>query len=482
MTTDFRTEKDTMGDVRVPAPAYWGAQTQRAVENFPVSGLRLPRHFIAAIAHVKAACAEVNLALKPGQTGEKARLSPEACRAIREACAAVAEGRYDEHFPVDVFQTGSGTSTNMNANEVIANLANEKLGGRRGEYTPVHPNDHVNLGQSSNDVIPTVAHLSALLALKNDLYPALAELQRALEKKSAQWAGVVKLGRTHLMDAMPITLGQEFGGYATQVWKGREQVERAAKGLEELAIGGTAVGTGVNAHPEFGGRVAALLSKSLGLPVREARNHFEAQGARDDLVMVSGALKGLACSLMKIANDVRWMGSGPVGGLAELLLPDLQPGSSIMPGKVNPVMSEMMTQVAAQVVGNDLAVTVGGQGGNFELNVMIPVMAHNLLGSIAILSNASRLFATKCVDGLGANEERLRDLVERNPISATVLNPVIGYEAAAKLVKEAIARKANVKKLAIEKGLIKPEDADRIFDFRKMTEPGETAGGGGGGG
>ncbi len=464
---EYRVEKDTMGEVRVPADALWGAQTQRAVENFPVSGQRFGRSFIAAIAHVKGACAEVNLALKP------ARMTPPLAQAIQEACRAVAEGKHDGQFPVDVFQTGSGTSSNMNANEVIANLANEKLGGARGSYKPVHPNDHVNMGQSSNDVIPAVVHLAALLALKDGLYPAIGQLHASLRRKAREFDGVVKLGRTHLMDAMPIRLGQAFGGYAMQVQKGREQAERASQGLGELALGGTAVGTGINAHPEFGARVAAILSRELGLPVREARDHFEAQGARDDLVMASGALKGLACSLMKIANDIRWMGSGPIGGLAELLLPDLQPGSSIMPGKVNPVMCEMVAQVAAQVIGNDQASTVGGQGGNFELNVMIPVMIHNFLGSAAILSGACRLFAAKCVDGLQVNAERCADLIERNPISATVLNPIIGYERAAKLVKEALFKKASVKKLAIEQGLIKAEEADRIFDFRRMTEPGE---------
>ncbi len=468
--TEFRVEKDTMGEVRVPAHAYWGAQTQRAVENFPVSGRRFGRYFIMAIARVKAACAEVNLALKPD------RMKPEISKAIQEAGAAVAEGRYDDHFPIDIYQTGSGTSTNMNANEVIANLANEKLGGARGAYKPVHPNDHVNMGQSSNDVIPTVAHLSALLALRNDLKPAVEQLRASLERKAGEFDGIVKIGRTHLMDAMPVRMGQVFGGYAAQVRKGWEQIERASKGLEEIALGGTAVGTGINGHPEFGRRVAEILSRTSG-PVREAKNHFEAQGARDDMAMASGALKGLACSLTKIANDIRWMGSGPIGGLGELQIPDLQPGSSIMPGKVNPVMSEMLTQVAAQVIGNDLAVTMGAQGGNFELNVMIPVMIHNLLGSVEILANGCRLFAARCVDGLKADPARCAELLERNPISATVLNPVIGYERAAKLVKEALARGVSVKKLAVEQGLIKAEDADRIFDFRRMTEPGETSGG-----
>ena len=463
--TDWRSEKDTLGEVRVPKHAYYGAQTQRAVENFPVSGLRMPRSFISAIAHLKSACAEVNLALKPR------RMTARLCTSIQAACSRVAEGGLDAEFPIDVFQTGSGTSTNMNANEVIANLCNEK----RGIYKPVHPNDHVNMGQSSNDIIPTVSHLSALLALKNDLYPALGALQSSLEKKAKQFDAVIKLGRTHLMDATPVRLGQEFGGYAMQIRKGREQIERAARGLEELAIGGTAVGTGINSHPQFAKRVCAVLKKKLGLPVREARNHFEAQGGRDDMVMVSGALKGLACSLMKIANDVRWMGSGPFGGIAELRIPDLQPGSSIMPGKVNPVMSEMITQIAAQVIGNDAAITIGAQGGNFELNVMIPVMISNLLQSIAILSSGSRLFAVRCIDGLSPNEERCRELLEKSPISATALNPILGYETVAKLIKEALQKKVSVKKLAADKGLITQKQADQAFDFRKMTEPGETA-------
>jgi len=465
--TEFRIEKDTMGDVRVPKDAYYGAQTQRAVENFPVSGRRMPRAFIAAIAHLKSACAEVNLALKP------ARMTPELCAKIQAACARVAEGGLDAEFPIDVFQTGSGTSTNMNANEVIANLCNEQ----RGVYKPIHPNDHVNMGQSSNDIIPTAAHLAALLAIHQDLKPALSFLAASLEKKAKEFDGIVKLGRTHLMDAVPVRMGQEFGGYAMQVRKGGEQIERASKGLEELAIGGTATGTGINSHPEFATRVCAALGKKLGLPVREARNHFEAQGGRDDMAMVSGALKGLACSLTKIANDLRWMGSGPFGGLGELQIPDLQPGSSIMPGKVNPVMSEMLTQIAAQVIGNDAAITIGAQGGNFELNVMIPVMTANLLDSIAILANGSRLFAARCVDGLKANPEKCAELLEKSPISATALNPIIGYERAAKLIKEALAKKASVKQLAIEQGLITKEQADQIFDFRKMTEPGETTGG-----
>jgi fumarate hydratase class II len=470
--TEYRVEKDSMGDVRVPKDAYYGAQTQRAIENFPISGARMPRSFIAAIAHVKNACAEVNLALKPKQ------MTPRICKLIQKACAQVAAGGLDDQFPIDVFQTGSGTSTNMNANEVIANLCND----RRGVYKPVHPNDHVNMGQSSNDIIPTTSHLAALLAIHRELKPALDQLATSLEKKAKEFDRVIKLGRTHLMDAVPVRMGQEFGGYAMQVRKGWEQIERASKGLEELAIGGTATGTGINSHPEFARKVCAILEKKLGLSVREARNHFEAQGGRDDMAMVSGALKGLACSLTKIANDIRWMGSGPFGGLGELQIPDLQPGSSIMPGKVNPVMSEMLTQIAAQVIGNDATITIGAQGGHFELNVMIPVMIANLLNSIAILASGSRLFAARCVDGLKANADKCAELLEKSPISATALNPIIGYDRAAKLIKEALSKKASVKQLAIEQGLITKEQADQIFDFRKMTEPGEPAGGGGGGG
>jgi len=470
--TEYHTETDSMGDVRVPKDAYYGAQTQRAVENFPVSGQRMLRYFIAAKAHLKSACAEVNCALKPQ------RMTPELCKSVQEACARVAEGDLDEHFPIDVFQTGSGTSTNMNAKEVIANLCNEKAGGRRGVYTPVHPNDHVNMGQSSNDIIPTASHLSALLAIHRDLEPALTQLASALEKKAQQFDGIIKLGRTHLMDALPVRMGQEFGGYATQVRKGWEQIERVSKGLEELAIGGTAVGTGINSHPEFARRVCAMLERTLGVSVREARNHFEAQGGRDDIAMTSGAPKGLACSVTKIANDIRWMGSGPFGGLGELRIPDLQPGSSMMPGKVNPVMCEMLAQIAAQVIGNDATIAVGAMSGSFELNAMIPVMITNLLQSIAVLSNGSRLFATRCVDGLEADPEKCAQLLEKSPISATVLNPIIGHDRAAKLIKEALEKKASVKQLAIEHGMITKKQADRAFNFRKMTEPGETLGDG----
>jgi fumarate hydratase class II len=389
----------------------------------------------------------------------------------------VAEGRHDEQFPLDIFQTGSGTSTNMNANEVIANLANRRLGGKPGEYKPVHPNDHVNKGQSSNDIIPTVCHVSALLALDQDLAPAIQQLQESLEKKEIEFDRVVKLGRTHLMDAMPVRLGQAFGGYAAQVMKGFLVIRQCSNGLRELAIGGTAVGTGINSPPEFSKRVCAILAERLGIEFQEARNHFEAQGARDDLAALSGALKTLACGLMKIANDIRWMGSGPLGGLGEILIPDLQPGSSIMPGKVNPVMSEMLTQIAAQVIGNDAAVTLGAQGGAFELNVMIPVMVHNVLSSIALLASGCRLFASKCVDGLQANKARCEELALKSLSLVTVLNPLIGYERAAALAKEAHKRGISVRQLALEQKLITPEQAEKAFDLWRMTQPGETVGG-----
>jgi fumarate hydratase class II len=466
MVTSYRTEKDSQGTVRVPKDAYFGAQTQRAIENFPVSGRRMPRPFIAALARLKGACAEVNSALHPD------RMPARVAKAIQRACARIAGGELDAQFPVDVFQTGSGTSTNMNANEVIANLANEELGGRRGVYQPVHPNDHVNLGQSSNDVIPSAAHLAARTELSS-LGAAVRQLGRALEAKARKFDRVLKLGRTHLMDAVPVTMGQEFGGYAAQVIKAWEHIELSSGGLEELALGGTAVGTGLNSHPEFAKRVCAALEKTLKIPVREARNHFEAQGARDDLSRVSGALKVLAAALTKIANDIRWMGSGSFGGLAELRIPDLQPGSSIMPGKVNPVMSEMLVQVAAQVIGNDAAITMGAQGGHFELNAMIPVMIANLLDSIGILANGCRLFAERCVDGLEADAEHSAELLAKSPLAATALNPVLGYDRTAQLVQEALLRKRSVKDLAIEQGLITPEQAEKIFDFRRLTEPGE---------
>jgi len=471
--SNFREEKDSMGPVKVPADALWGAQTQRAIDNFPVSGIRFPRYFIEALGRVKRACALVNKDL--GKLDEKL------ARTIADASQEVVDGKHDAQFPLDVFQTGSGTSTNMNANEVISNLAIERLGGQRGSKKPVHPNDHVPIWQSSNDVIPTVAHLSALLSLHRQLYPALDKLATSLEKKAKEFDGIVKNGRTHLMDAVPVRLGQEFGGYARQVRKGKEAIQAASDGVHELALGGTATGTGMNAHPEFARRVISVLTKETGLPLSEAKDHFEAQGGRDDLAVLSGSLKALACALIKIANDVRWMGSGPLGGLGEITLPDLQPGSSIMPGKVNPVLCEVLTQVAAQVIGNDLAVTIGAQGGQFELNVMIPVMAHNVLSSTALLANACTLFADRCIDGLQANPERCEELALKSLSLVTALNPIIGYDKAAALAKEAYKKRVSVKQLALDQKLITEEQARKAFDLRRMTEPGEIEGGGGGG-
>ncbi len=467
---EMRTEQDSLGAVQVPASAWWGAQTQRAVENFPVSGLRFPRVFVSALGMIKHACAEVNV--------ELGLLDAKLGRAIAEAAREVAEGKWDAEFPLDVFQTGSGTSMNMNANEVISNLCNERLGGRRGEKKPVDPNDHVNRGQSSNDVIPTAAHLSVLLFFQRHLFPSLEGLRVSLERKATEFAGIVKLGRTHLMDATPVRLGQEFGGYARQMEKSLRDVRAASDALLELAIGGTATGTGINTPADFGARVAAKLAQFSKIPVVEAKNHFEAQGARDDLVLASGALRRTACALKKIANDVRWMGSGPLGGMGEILIPDLQPGSSIMPGKVNPVMSEVATQVAAQVVGNDVAVAFAGGDGAFELNVFIPVMVHNVLQSALLLDSACRLFSEKCVDGIQANEARCRDLAEKSLMLVTALNPIIGYDQAAKVAKEAYRRGVSVKQVALEQKLITADQAAALFDLSKMTLPGATGAGG----
>ncbi len=463
---EFRIERDSLGEVRVPAEALWGAQTQRAVENFPISGIRFPRPFIRALGLIKYAAAKANL--------ELGLLDEERANAIMQAAMEVADGKWDDHFPIDIFQTGSGTSTNMNANEVIANRANLILGGELGAKSPVHPNDHVNKGQSSNDVIPSAIHIAAYLEVDRILLPGLRHLHEALVEKSKAWEHLVKTGRTHLMDAMPITLGQEISGWARQVELGIARVESALPRLAELALGGTAVGTGINTHPEFGKRVAAILSKLTGLPFREAENHFEAQAAQDAAVELSGQLKTVAASLMKIANDLRWMNSGPITGLAEIKLPALQPGSSIMPGKVNPVIAEAVRMVAAQVFGNDVAINFGGALGDFELNVMLPVIAHNLLQSIVILGNAARVLADKAIAGFTVNEERITQLVGRNPILGTALNPIIGYDKAAEVVKKALAEGRTVKEVVLEMGLLSAEEAERVLDPKLMTEPGFT--------
>ena len=463
MEDQYRTEKDTMGEVRVPAQAYFGAQTQRAVENFPISGIRFPRRFIQALGLIKWAAARANEDL--------GLLESRIADAIRGASEQVASGELDEEFVLDVFQTGSGTSTNMNANEVIANRATEIVGGERGSKE-IHPNDHVNMCQSSNDVIPSAIRLAALLGIADDLIPALERLEAALTDKATAFDDVVKVGRTHLMDATPVRLGQELSGYATQVARGVERLRSAQERLAELPLGGTAVGTGINAHPEFAPRAIAALAERTGQPLREAEDHFEAQGSQDALVEASGALKTVAVSLMKIANDVRWMGSGPRGGIGELRLPSLQPGSSIMPGKVNPVITEVVRQVAAQVIGNDAAVTVGGALGEFELNVMMPVMAHNLLQSVDLLTSAATIFREKCIEGLESDAERARALVEQSFPIITALVPRIGYEAAADIAKEALATGRAVREIAAERKALAPEELEEALDVRKLTEGG----------
>jgi fumarate hydratase class II len=456
---EFRIENDSMGEVKVPIDALYGASTQRAFENFPISGIRFPRRFIWALGLIKGAAAATN--------GKSGVLSSDVARAVQEAALDVREGRLDEHFPLDIFQTGSGTSTNTNANEVIAARASSKVAGQK-----VHPNDHVNYGQSSNDVIPTAIHVAAVAGMRDDLLPGLEALAAALEAKAVEFSGIVKSGRTHLMDATPVTLGQEFGGYAAQVRYGMSRLEKVLPELEELALGGTAVGTGINAPEGFAKATIEQMAAWTGYPFVEAPNHFEAQGGKDAAVMASGAMKTVATSLFKIANDIRWLGSGPSSGLGEIYLPDLQPGSSIMPGKVNPVMAEMMMMVAAQVFGNDAAVTWAAANGNFELNVMMPVLARNLLESIDLLGAASRVFAEKCVEGIVSNDARINELLERNVIIVTALNPHIGYDNGAKVAKEALASGRSVREVVLEMGLLSPEELDRALDLRRMTEGG----------
>ncbi|GGX89745.1 class II fumarate hydratase [Streptomyces hiroshimensis] len=458
----YRIEHDSMGEVRVPAEAKWRAQTQRAVENFPISGQRLERSHIEALARIKAAAAKVN--------AELGVVDKDVAEAIEAAAAEVAEGRWDGHFPVDVFQTGSGTSSNMNANEVIATLASERLG------RPVHPNDHVNASQSSNDVFPSSIHIAATAAVTRDLVPALGHLAESLERKAEEFAEVVKSGRTHLMDATPVTLGQEFGGYAAQIRYGVERLRSSLPRLAELPLGGTAVGTGINTPPGFSAAVIAEVARATGLPLTEARDHFEAQGARDGLVETSGQLRTVAVGLTKIANDLRWMGSGPRAGLAEISLPDLQPGSSIMPGKVNPVICEAVLMVAAQVTGNDATVAAAGAAGNFELNVMLPVMAKNVLESVRLLANASRLLADRTVDGITANVERAREYAESSPSVVTPLNRYIGYEEAAKVAKKSLAERKTIREVVlasgyVERGLLTLEQLDEALDVLRMTRP-----------
>lgn len=454
----YRIEHDSMGEVRVPAQALYAAQTQRAVENFPISDLRLPRSMIRALGMIKAAAAAVNRDL--------GLMDDDMAAAIEAAAMEVADGIHDKEFPLDIFQTGSGTSSNMNANEVISALASKRLGAT------VHPNDHVNMGQSSNDVIPTAIHVAAYLDVAEKLLPALQHLQKVIEEKAATLDHVVTTGRTHLMDAMPVRISQEMGGWASQVAHGIDRMEAALPRLAELAQGATAVGTGINAHAEFGARIASKLAEMSGLPFVTSRNYFESLSTQDASVELSGQLKTVAVSLMKFANDLRWMNSGPIAGIGEIALPGLQPGSSIMPGKINPVIPEAVTMVCAQVMGNDVTIAIGGQSGSFQLNVMLPVIAHNLLQSIGLLSTASRVMADKAIAGFTVNEERIADLVGRNPILVTALNPVIGYEKGAKIAKTAYAEGRSLKDVALEQTDLSAEELDRLLDPRQLTEGG----------
>jgi fumarate hydratase class II len=461
---ESRVERDSMGEVRVPASAKWRAQTQRAVENFPISGVRLERAQIEALARIKGAVAAVQKA--------DGSIEQDLADAIAAAAESVAAGEHDDQFPIDVYQTGSGTSSNMNVNEVLATLAAERLG------RPVHPNDDVNHPMSSNDMFPASIHVAATSGVTRDLVPALEHLAGVLEAKAAEFAGVVKSGRTHLMDATPVTLGQEFGGYAAQVRMGVERLHATLPRVAELPLGGTAVGTGINAPSGFGSRVIAEVARATGLPLTEARDHFEAQGARDGLVELSGQLRTIAVSLTKIANDLRWMGSGPRAGLGEINLPDLQPGSSIMPGKVNPVIPEATLMVCAQVIGNDAAIAWGGAAGNFELNVMLPMIGRNLLESIRLLTNVSRLLADRCVSGITANAERLRAYAESSPAIVTPLNEYLGYEEAASIAKQALAEGKAIRDVVVERGhvaagRITQGQLDMALDVLRMTRPDE---------
>ena len=462
MPEEHRIERDTMGEVRVPTQALYKAQTQRAVENFPISGMPIDQALIRALGLIKAAAAQTNAKLGV--------LDRDAAAAIASAAGSVAAGEHDAEFPIDVFQTGSGTSSNMNANEVIASLASEVLGA------PVHPNDHVNASQSSNDVFPSAIHIAATQSMINTLVPALQHLEAALTAKAVEFAEVVKSGRTHLMDATPVTLGQEFGGYAAQVHHGIDRIWAAIPRVAELPLGGTAVGTGINTSAGFAPSVISIIADHTGLPLTEARNHFEAQGARDGLVEASGVMRTIAISLYKIANDLRWMASGPTAGLRELALPDLQPGSSIMPGKVNPVICEATTMVSAQVIGNDAAVAFAGSSGNFELNVMLPMMARNLLESIRLLANVSRLLADRCVDGITADVQHCRRLAESSPAIVTALNRYIGYENAAAVAKRALQEERTIREVVLESGfvadgILTEEQLDAALDVLAMTRP-----------
>ena len=467
----YRLESDSMGDVQVPASAYYGAQTQRAIQNFPISGLRFPRKFIRAIGLIKRAAARVNM--------EMGGISKEVGQAVIQAAGEVVEGKLDDQFPVDIFQTGSGTSTNMNANEVIANRAIEILGGHIGSKSPVHPNDQVNRGQSSNDVIPTAIHLAAAESIQGELIGVLKACEEELEAKSRQFEHIVKIGRTHLQDATPVRLGQEFGGYARQMALARERIEQAVAGLMELALGGTATGTGLNAPLGFAPRVIELLAEETGLPLVEAKDHFACQGGQDALVAASAALRGLAVALTKMGNDIRWLSSGPRCGLGELHLPAVQPGSSIMPGKVNPVIIESLLQVAVQVMANDSAVVLGGQAGTLELNVMLPVMAFNLLQSVELLKASVENFTERSLKGLKADEKRCREFVEQSLALCTALTVEIGYDKAADLAHLAYESGKTVHQIALESGVLPEEKLNKILNAEDMTRPGIPGSGGG---
>jgi len=459
----YRIEKDSMGSVKVPAGVYYGAQTQRAIENFPISGWRFGRESLHALGLIKYAAAKVN--------SELGLLDRRIARAIEKTSHEVIRGKWDEQFVLDIFQTGSGTSTNMNANEVIANRANEILGGEKGVYHPVHPNDHVNLGQSSNDVFPSAIHIASMSLLQQNLLPALGHLHKALKKKAREFHSILKIGRTHLQDATPIQLGQEFEGYGRQVELSIHRIQNGMESLRELPLGGTAVGTGLNTHPLFAKKVISIINKETGGLFREAADHFEAQGARDASVEMSGVLKTVASSLIKIANDIRWMGSGPRCGIGEIRLPDTQPGSSIMPGKVNPVIPESLVQVCAQVIGNDSTITLAGLSGNFELNVMMPLIAYNLLESIRLLANAADNFSKRCIEGLEADRERCGEMVEKSLALATALTPRIGYDEAARIAKKAYEHRKTIRQVVDEEGLFSKEELNLLLDPESMTAP-----------
>ena len=460
--TTFRTETDSLGEVKVPADAYYGAQTQRARENFPISGRRVPREFIRALGIIKWAAVEANMEL--GFVDNKIGT------AISQAASEVIDGKFDSDFVVDIYQTGSGTSTNMNGNEVIANRANEILGARRGSKTPVHPNDHVNKGQSSNDVIPTTIHIAALESLEKNLIPSLQHLRKALDEKAKGFDKVLKIGRTHLQDAVPIRLGQEFSGYAAQAAHSIRRIEGTRRHLQELALGGTAVGTGLNAPKAFPPLAIKKISKFTDLGFKKAKNPFEALAARDAVVETSGQLKTVAVSLIKIVNDLRWLSSGPRCGIGEITLPSLQPGSSIMPGKVNPVIPESVMMLCATVIGNDAAITVGGQHSNFELNTMMPMMAYHLLDSINVLANGSRVLVDRCIAGIEAHEERAISLIEGSLAMCTALAPIIGYDGAAEIAKEAFATGRTVRQIALERNILPEKELNKVLDPMTLTK------------